>query len=789
MAGNIKGIVIDIGGNTAPLNKALQGVNKTSRNLQSELKQVDRLLKLDPHNTELVAQKQTLLKEAISNTKDKLSQLKEAEKQVQEQVKEGKVSEEQYRAFQREIVKTEEELKALEKFLKNTNNAWKEFGDKAKDIGDKATKIGKGMSVGITAPITAIGAASQVAWKEVDDGLDTIVTKTGASGDALDGLQKTFSKVYSSMPVDAQSAGDAIGELNTQFGLTGSALESASEQMLKFSNINDSDVTVSTQNAKGAIEAFGLSTKDLGSVLDAVTATSQKTGVGVDQLFDSVTKGAPSLKALGLNFAESTELMGRFEQSGIDSNKALSYLSKAAVTFAKNGKTMSQGLSEVSDKIKNSKTDTEALTIATEYFGTKGATFMVDAIKRGALNLSDLSSSAENVAGTVTKTFEGTLDPIDKATVAMNNLKLVGADLGGTIQEALAPVLEKVVGWLQKFVEWFGNLDEGTKTTIVILAGIVAALGPLLIVIGQLITAIGAISTVIGVAGGAMTILTGPIGITIAAITALIAVGVLLYKNWDTIKEYATNIWTALKDFFVQTFTAIGDFFKNIWNSIKDFFINTWNSIKDFFSSILDSVSTIAKDKFGFIFDSIRKIFDSFKLLFQGDFKGFITGIWDYAVTWANGWFNIGKSIVTGVWQGISGMASWLWDKVTRFFSNIVNGVKDALGIHSPSTVFRDVIGKNMALGIGVGFEKEMKNVAKQINKSIPIDINMSDGMPINTPTSGAAGGASAYGAGGQVIIVKTYLDGKQIAEAEAPYNDKIQGKTLALAARGTGIK
>ena len=502
----IKGLTIKIGAETTGLSKALSDVNKQSKDITSELSKVNKLLKFNPKDTTILQQKQKLLGDEIAATREKLQKLKEAQSQIDEQYKNGEIDDGQYRAFQRELVETESKLKHYKKELQDTQNWGKRLGDELKKTGDKISGIGKSWTKGISAPIGAIGAASAAAWKEVDDGLDTIVTKTGATGDAMDSLGKSFNNVYGSMPVDAQSAGDAIGELNTQFGLTGKALEDASSQMLKFANINSTDVTASTQQAKGAIEAFGLSTKDLGSVLDAITATSQKTGVGVDDLFASVTKGAPTLKSLGLNFAESTQLMGRFEQSGIDSDKALSYLSKSAVVFAKNGKTMGQGLTEVAKRIKDSKSETEALTIATKYFGSKGAVFMVDAIKKGTLNLDDLSSSAKNAAGTVSKTFEGTLDPVDNFKTAMNNLKLVGSDLAGEVQTALAPTIKKLTEHIQGLTEWFANLSPAEKDTIIKIAGIAAAIGPLLIILGKLVSAVGVISTLFGSASAAIGI-------------------------------------------------------------------------------------------------------------------------------------------------------------------------------------------------------------------------------------------------------------------------------------------
>ena len=442
MARKIKGITIEIGGETTGLDKALADVNKRSRDLQKELREVEKLLKFDPKNTELVAQKQQLLSEQVANTKEKLDRLKEAQAQVNEQYEKGEIAEEQYRAFQREVAKTTSELERYESQLKDASKeqgglrqALEQTTESMQKMGKKMSDIGKDMSLKVTAPIAAVGTAATMAWKEVDNALDTITTKTGATGEAADAMAESFRNVAKTLPVDMQSVGDAIGEVNTQFGLMGKPLEDATELVLKFAQINGTDVSRSVQQAKGAIEAYGLSTDDLSDVLDAVTKAGQDTGLSVDAIFSAAVRGAPQIKAMGIEFADAAQMMGRFEQKGLDGEKALSYLAKAQVTWAKEGKTMQEGLAELQQKLADSTSETDKLSLASEAFGIKGASFMLEAIERGALDLTDFGSAAADAAGSVTTTFEATLDPLDKATVAFNNLKLVGADLGASIQE------------------------------------------------------------------------------------------------------------------------------------------------------------------------------------------------------------------------------------------------------------------------------------------------------------------------------------------------------------------
>lgn len=259
--------------------------------------------------------------------------------------------------------------------------------------------------------------------------------------------------VATSIPTDFETAGSAVGEVNTQFGLMGDALQLTAEDMIKFAEINGSDVTNSTINSKRALEAYGLSVDWLSDVLDSTTYVAQSTGVSVDDLMKKATDGAPQIKALGLEFDEGVALIGQFEQAGVDSSAALGTLSKAAVNYAKDGKTMKEGLAETIDKIKSSTSETDALTIASEVFGTKAAPRMVDAIKRGAFSFENLAGTAENAAGVVSTTYEATLDPIDRFTTAQNEAKLAMADIGNAISEVLAPIMEVLVDVLKSVVE------------------------------------------------------------------------------------------------------------------------------------------------------------------------------------------------------------------------------------------------------------------------------------------------------------------------------------------------
>lgn len=261
MSGRIKGITVVIGGDTTGLEKSLKNVNDTIRKTQSSLKDVNKLLKLDPTNTTLLTQKQGYLKTAIDATKQKLEALKDAQSQAKSQMESGDLGAEKYKALQREVISTEEDLKKLEDQAEKEKNALDKIGDigaKFSELGDNVADAGKKL-LPLSATIAAVGTASMAAWHQLDDAYDNITAKTGATGEKAEELHDTFDKVFGSLPVESQDASDAIAGIEQRLGLTGNALTTVSEQFLKFAEVNDTDVTSAVTNVSKAMNDAGIS--------------------------------------------------------------------------------------------------------------------------------------------------------------------------------------------------------------------------------------------------------------------------------------------------------------------------------------------------------------------------------------------------------------------------------------------------------------------------------------------------------------------------------------------------
>lgn len=622
MAGKESDVVLNFKTNgEVSYSKTIKEINKEMNLAAAEYKNQVSAMDKDATQTEKLRAAKQKLEKQLGLAEQRSQMLREEyEKSVKETGEYSAESEKLYK----QLLNSETGENKLRTALEQTNDALKKQGDvsidtanklqKIEKAGDKVKGVGEKMTVGVTAPIIAAGAASLAAFGEVDEALDTIITKTGATGKVADSLGESFKKVGANTHLPLQTVGEAIGEVNTQFGFMDKKLEDSTNYLLQYAEINDTDVSQSAVMARQAIEAYGLEYDDLNSVLDVTTKTSQNTGQSVDDLMQKAIDGAPQIKQLGLSFNEGVTLMGQFEQAGVDSGAALSSLSKATVAYAKDGKTLSQGMGELQDKIKNASSETDAINAAAEVFGTKGGPRMADAIRRGTLNLEDLAKIADESQGSVGETFEATLDPIDKSNQAMNNAKLAMADVGEAVQVSLLPFFEKATSLLQEFSKWWGSLDQDTKNWIITIAGIAAAVGPVLIVLGSLMGSVtkivGGINSFIGIWQKMSVFLAAnPFVLVIAGIALLIAGFVLAYNKVKWFRDGVNAFFQGISDIAVQVFNFLGGFIGGVFGGIIANFNNYFNAGKRIFNGFLDFITGVFTGNWSKAWEGVVNIF------------------------------------------------------------------------------------------------------------------------------------------------------------------------------------
>lgn len=602
MAGNIKGITIEIDGNTKKLNSALKSVNQDLKDTQYKLKDVEKALKLDPKNTELLQQKFKLLGDSVNEAKEKVKLLEEAERQAAEQVKNGQLGQEDYDALVLKLQAARTEVEKLEKAYNDFGSVSAQkiaaAGKQVEEFGGKLSKVGDGLTKGVTAPLAAIGGVGIAAFKELDAAMDTVATKTGAAGEELKEYQDIAKEIAETIPTDFQTAADAVGEVQTRFNADGDALQWLSQQFVEFASITNTDVTTAVDSVQSVMAAWGVDLKDSGLLLDTLAKAGQETGVSVDTLAQSLATNKTALDEMGFSLSDSTMFLANLDKNGVDAGAALAGLKKALVNASKEGKTSKEALGELQDTIKNGATDTEAYQAAMELFGAKAGPAIADAVKEGRLSFEELGTSLEDFAGTTENTFNETLDPIDQLTTAMNTAKDVGAQLGASILTVLTPALQKLNDFVKVAKDRWDKLSPKTKDAIVKFGLIAAAIGPVLSVGGRLISGIGKLMTLGPKLASAISFLLSPFGLVVAAIAAVIAIGVLLYKNWDTIKAKAQQL---------------GQWISNTWNNIKTSTVNTWNNIKAAVSGAVDAVKNKISTGWGNLKQNVSNTFSGIK--------------------------------------------------------------------------------------------------------------------------------------------------------------------------------
>lgn len=733
MANKIKGLTIEIGGETTALTKALGEVNKHSRDLKSELRDVERLLKLDPGNTELLSQKQKILAESIENTKNKLDTLKEAERQAQEQFAKGDIAEDQYRAIQREVIKTEEELKKMNKQLQEMD--WKGLTDNLDKFGKKSTEVGKDMTKKVTAPILGIGVAAAKIGMDFEQSMSKVGAMSGATGEEMGKLEKAARDAGSTTSKSASDAADALGfmalagwDVNTSI--------SGLMPVLRLSEAGNIDLARASSLVTDSMSAMGIQVEDLEGYLDIVAQAARSSNTDIDQMAEAYIKVGGTLRGLDVELEDSALALGFLANAGIKGAEAGTGLNAVMLNLTAPTGRAKQALDELGYSAFDSEGNFKGL--ETVLFDLQEATKGMDAEQRNmtlsmiggkehvkTLNalMNGLDDSYVGLKASINEA-DGALEEVAK-TMQDNNkgslieLKSAIEELALKIYDTLKPAIAGLIEFIQGLVDWLNNLSPEMQKTIVIVAGLAAAIGPLLIVIGKMSLGISGLIKLFapmiaglggatGATGGLSAVigaLTGPIGVAIAAIVAITAVVVTLWKTnedfrdglkkvWDNIKQIIDGVIKIIKG-IIQTFIGLitGDWTK-FTEGLKTIWSGMWQAIKN----VVGGAWNLLKTAFNTLWNNIKNWFS------------------DLAKT-AVGW---GKNLISGFIDGIKSMAG----AVGRAVSNVVGGVKDFIGFRSPAKKGegRYIVewGQNMIGGFIDGIEKAMPELNAIMKDVIP---------------------------------------------------------------------
>jgi len=709
MAETIKGINVVIGAETTGLQASLGDVNKRSKDIQTELKQVEKLLKLDPTNTELVAQKQKLLTDAVANTGEKLDRLRAAQEQVNQQFARGDISEGQYRAFQREIAKTEQELKGLADRLEETGAKADNLGDRLNAAGDKMKGAGEKLSVGLTAPIVAAGGVMLKGAVDAEAAQGKLQASLGLTAAEAEKLEKVAKSVWTNgFGESIEEVNQAIATVRKNMGdMADKELQEVTEGAMTIAQVFDQDVNEVTRAAGVMMKNFKISGKD---ALDLITVGFQQGGDFSGELLDTLREYSPQFVSLGLSADQALGMLISGAQAGAwNLDKVGDAMKEFNIRAQDGSKTTADGFAaiglnaqEMGSAIAKGGDDAQKAFMAT----IAALANMKDPIAQNAAGVALFGTQWEDVrAQVITAMADGVkgLDEFEGATEAarkaiednnpglaiMQSLRSIQAAIGPALLPIADIITNTVAPALKSMAEGFSNLSPGGKKAVLAIVGIIAAIGPLLGIVGSAASLFASLSITAGAMGISIGALVAPIAIAVAAIAGAIAIGVLLYKNWDEIKETLSGTWKAISD------TATG-----IWNGIKDF-LKKWG----------DELLLIAIGPAGWAVLLATKIADNWteiKKAATTAWEGIKTGIgnvWTSITssvgTSASNLYTTVKNKLEDTWSYIKSIPSQAWDWGKDIINRLVDGFKS---IHIPTPHFsigwdtKTIAGKSISI-------------------------------------------------------------------------------------------
>ncbi|MCU5695500.1 DUF2207 domain-containing protein [Bacillus cereus] len=764
MAGRIKGITIEIGGETTGLQNALKDVNKRSNDLTKELKDVERLLKFDPGNVEALAQKQQLLTQQIENTTQKLDKLKAAEQQVQAQFQNGKISEEQYRAFRREIEFTEGSLNGLKNKLGNmkaeqdnvassTRQLETLFSATGKSVDDFAGALGNRL-------VNAIKSGTATS-RQLDQAIGLIGREAlGAEGD-IEKLQRALRSVDSGNSIQQvrnelrdlqQEAGRTekkfeglkIGLENVIGGMAaGGGIAAAIEKSMDMSKLQTKidiafDVPESSkksvEEAVRGISAYGLDAEeslagvrrqwalnkdvsdeanaaivkgaaaiaqsyegiDFTELIQETNEIGNELGISQDgalgmadallrigfppEQLDIIAEYGGQLTRAGYNAEEVQAIMEAGVETGTwNIDNLLDGLKEGRIKAAEFGQGVDKAMTEALEGTKISAEQVEVWGKAVANGGKAGSIAMTeiaqalsevdDETKRNELGVKFFGTMYEdqgqNIINTLLGAKEKTVDFGKQQDKLNDSIKKMDANPAVKFQKAmqdlqmaLKPVLGVIADVVAKIADWISNNPKLAAT----LAAIAVAIG----VISGAFMALAPIVVVISTIGVAMMGWIAAIALIVAAVVAL---GVVIYKNWDSITKWTIDTWNAIGEFLVGIWDSIVQWASETWNSISESTSEAWNSIKEYLVELWNGITESLTETWNTMVEATQETWNSI--------IEYLTGIWNGVVeTLSEVWSSISQTTFE-VWTAISEFFISTWNGLVAFITPVLQGIAD----------------------------------------------------------------------------------------------------------------
>ena len=702
MASSIKGMTIDIGGDTSKLQAALKQLNKPIQSIQKDLNGLNKALKLDPGNTALLMNKQKALASQIADTRTKVATLRQAVGELNQiQIKNGSLTEEQQALYD----KLSTELAIAETNLKSLENQYKEFGsvagqqmklvgERVKGLGENISKLGEKFAKFSAASAAALGGIAKTA---IDfESAWTGVTKT------VDGTDEELAQVREGILKLASATGTSSSEIAgvaEAAGQLGVGVKDVTEFTETMVRLGDSTNLAAGDAATAIAQFYNIMNQDLSTVDRfgaALVDLGNNSATSESKIMDMASRIAGSASQIGLTSQQVLALATSLSSVGIEAEMGGSAISTIMTNIDKevalNGKhlktwastagmsskefkkawetdTMSaiqavvKGMSEVRDEGGN-------LNVLLEELGVKNIR-QTDTMKRLS-NASDLLTNSLQIANNAWEQNSALATESDKrynTTAAKlgqvkETLKEVAIDLG----EVMLPIIKDFADKLKELTDKFTSLDDGQKKTILTILAVVAAIAPLLGILGTLISVIGTLIVSFAVVSIAISAISAPVLAVVAVIGVLIGIFIKLWNTNEDFRNNIMNIWNTISSFFMNYVLPIFKGFFNYWVSI---FKTAFTVVAAIIKGLLNNATAVVNGLIG--------VFSGILTYLQGVFTG----------NWKQAWEGIKRiftSIVDSIKSIFGGAIDWISSKISGLVNLVtsipdkIQGIKNSIG-------------------------------------------------------------------------------------------------------------
>lgn len=613
---------------------------------------------------------------------------------------------------------------AVSEMGKSIDSFQKSTGDKFEKTSALFNKVGKGLSVGLTAPLAALGGMAVNTALGFDSQMSKVQAISNATAEEFKAMEKTAREVGASTKYTAQQSAEGM-EILASAGLNASENMAVIKDVANLATVANDDFNLSANAIVGTMKQFGLETEQASHISDVFAEAQGKTAAQVDSMAEAMSYAGTTASSLGISFEETAAALGVLHDAQIKGGRAGTTLNAIFTAMQRpteqakkvmdglgisfydadgNMKPFAQNINELRDKTANLTKEQKSQALST-IFGTQAMVGLNALLNETPGKLEELTEQFINAEGSAKKMSDMMSQNL-KGTLA--KIQSGAQELLLTIADNLVPKLEILAQGIQNLIERFNGLSEEQKATVVNIGLFLAAIGPTLLIISKLANLFKTLSPVLGIVGKSFStvgsiglslgksLMTGlggalkflmanPIVLLIAGITALVGTFIYLWKTNENFRNFFINIWKSLATFFTNVINMIKEIASNIWEGVSEIWQNfvetvksVWQGITEFFSNIFSSIKEVALTIWEGVAEAWTVVVEVIKAIWQGVLE-FFSSLWEGIKVLFAAALLIITALITGDWELLGEVIQELWNRIKETIVNVWEGIKEGI--------------------------------------------------------------------------------------------------------------